>query len=116
MALGTRLPVISTRDDICRKWSKGASGTSIVASLYRVAQLQVFLARRPRFGLNPEPDYCYHYERRHCFQRHRASPQALAPPDTQSAILVHQVRRICDHTVWVTCEWKRRPDIFLMSI
>jgi hypothetical protein len=24
-----------------------------------------------RFDLNPEPDYCYHCEGRHSFQRHR---------------------------------------------
>jgi hypothetical protein len=30
----------------------------------RVAQSQVFLTRRPRFGLNPEPDYRYHCESR----------------------------------------------------
>jgi hypothetical protein len=31
----TKLPMISTLDDICWKWSKRASSTSIVASLYR---------------------------------------------------------------------------------
>jgi len=65
-----------------------------------------------RFDLNPEPDYCYHCEGRHCFQRHRASSQALVPPDTQqhSAILVHQVRRIYDHTVWVTANGGKRTS------
>jgi len=32
---GTKLPMISTLDDICWKWSKRASSTSIVASLWR---------------------------------------------------------------------------------
>ena len=48
----------------------------------RVAQSQVFLARRPRFDLNPEPDYCYHCEGRHSFQRDRVSSQALVPLKT----------------------------------
>src|SRR5262249_2425911 len=49
----------------------------------RVAQSQVFLARRLRFGLNPEPDYCYHCEGRHSYQRHRISSQALVPRATR---------------------------------
>jgi hypothetical protein len=35
----TKLPMVSTLDDIRRKWSKRASGTSIVASLYRLAMI-----------------------------------------------------------------------------
>ena len=110
----------STLDDICWIWSKRASSTSFVASLYRLAVVPFHLvqqwdrnsarlaivicvlecrlrgqggmikcsaalrwryghrlfpgligrvahshqlrARRLRFGLNPEPDYCYHCE------------------------------------------------------
>jgi len=76
--------------------------------LCRVAQSQVFWARRLRFDLNPEPDYCHHCEGRHSFQRHRVSSHALVPLDARqhTAILARQVRRIHDHTVWVTCEWR----------
>jgi hypothetical protein len=60
----------------------------------RVAQSHQFRARRLRFDLNPEPDYCYHCEGWHSFQRHRVSLQALVPLDTRqhTAILAHQVR------------------------
>ena len=49
----------------------------------RVAQSQIFRARRLRFGLNPEPDYCDHCEGRHSHQRHRRSSQALVPLTTR---------------------------------
>src|SRR5215471_10655887 len=42
----TKLPMISTLDDICWKWSKRASSTSIVASLYRLAVVPLHLAQQ----------------------------------------------------------------------
>jgi hypothetical protein len=36
-----------------------------------------------RFDLNPEPDYCYYCEGRHCFQRHTVSSQVIVPLDTR---------------------------------
>src|SRR5262249_16577405 len=43
---GTKLPMISTLDDICWKWSKRASSTSIVASLYRLAVVPFHLVQQ----------------------------------------------------------------------
>jgi hypothetical protein len=42
----TKLPVISTWDDICRIWSKRASRTSIVGSLYRLAVVPFHLVQQ----------------------------------------------------------------------
>jgi hypothetical protein len=42
----TKLPMISTLDDICWKWSKRASSTSIVASLYRLAVVPFHLLQQ----------------------------------------------------------------------
>jgi hypothetical protein len=42
----TKLPVISTWDDICWIWSKRASSTSIVASLYRLAVVPFHLVQQ----------------------------------------------------------------------
>jgi len=41
----TRLPMISTLDDICWIWSKRASSTSVVASLYRLAVVPFHLVQ-----------------------------------------------------------------------
>ena len=37
---------VSTLDDICWKWSKRASSTSIVASLYRLAVVPFYLVQQ----------------------------------------------------------------------
>ena len=42
----TKLPMISTLDDICWKWSKRASSTSIVARLYRLAVVPVHVVQQ----------------------------------------------------------------------
>lgn len=42
----TRLPMISTWDDICRIWSKRASSKSIVASLHRLAAVPIHLVQQ----------------------------------------------------------------------
>jgi hypothetical protein len=42
----TKLPMISTLDDICWIWSKRASSTSIVASLYRLAVVPFHLVQQ----------------------------------------------------------------------
>jgi hypothetical protein len=42
----TKLPMISTWDDICWIWSKRASSTSIVASLYRLAVVPFHLVQQ----------------------------------------------------------------------
>jgi hypothetical protein len=84
----------------------------------RVAQSHQFWARRLRFDLNPEPDHCYHCEGRHSLQCHRVSSQALVPLDTQqhTAILTRQARRIYDHTVWVTCEWRQGKSVSAIGV
>jgi hypothetical protein len=42
----TKLPMISTLDDICWKWSKRASGTNIAASLHRLAVVSFHLVQQ----------------------------------------------------------------------
>ena len=42
----TKFPMISTPDDICWIWSKRASSTSIVASLYRLAVVPFHLVQQ----------------------------------------------------------------------
>jgi hypothetical protein len=42
----TKLPMISTWDDICWIWSKRASSTSIVASLYRLVVVPFHLVQQ----------------------------------------------------------------------
>jgi hypothetical protein len=42
----TKLPMVSTWDDICWIWSKRASSTSIVASLYRLAVVPFHLVQQ----------------------------------------------------------------------
>src|SRR5262245_21404574 len=56
---GTKLSMISTLDDICWKWSKRASNTSIVASLYR-------LTSTASWALEPRPANARHSAKQKC--------------------------------------------------
>src|SRR5262249_16563948 len=62
---GTKLSMISTLDDICWKWSKRASNTSIVASLYRLTST----ASR---ALEPRPANARHSAKQKCINTCRA--------------------------------------------
>jgi hypothetical protein len=42
----TKLPTISTLDDICRIWSKRASSTNVVASFYYLAVIHLYLIQQ----------------------------------------------------------------------